>query len=90
MTEELRDHPYVRVWLEAGHEEGLAEGEARGEARGKVKGEAEALLVVLGGLGVDVPDAARERIMACTDHEVLESWLRRAVTAKTIDDVFED
>jgi hypothetical protein len=86
VTEELRDHPYVRVWLEAGHEEGLAEGEARGEARG----EAKALLVVLGGLGVDVPDAARERIMACTDHEVLESWLRRAVTAKTIDDVFED
>ncbi|WP_051720245.1 hypothetical protein [Streptomyces sp. NRRL F-2799] len=39
------------------------EGEAKGEARGEAKG----VLRVLEVRGIPVPDAIRERIIACTD-----------------------
>ena len=32
-------------------------------------------------------DEARQRILSCTDPEVLERWLERALTAKTLSDV---
>lgn len=60
--------------------EGRAEGEARGEAR--------AILEFLAARGVDVPDHARAHITACTDHDQLRTWIRRAATATTIDDLF--
>jgi hypothetical protein len=41
-------------------------------------------------MGIDVPEAARERIVACTDRSQLEAWLRRVGTAKTIDDILAD
>jgi hypothetical protein len=62
-------------------------GEARGEARGKAQGEGQAVLTVLDTRGVPVPDAVREQILACTDLAQLDTWLRRAVTATTADDV---
>lgn len=60
--------------------DGLAEGEARGEAR--------SLLLVLRGRGFDVTDEVNERVMACTDTALLESWLLRAGTASSLDEVF--
>jgi hypothetical protein len=70
--------------LAAEHE---ALGLARGEAKGKAEGEAKAVLTVLDTRGVPVPDAIRERILACADLAQLETWLRRAVTATTAADV---
>src|SRR5262249_6835474 len=66
---------------------GEAGGEARGEARGEAGGEARAVLTVLDARGVPVPEAIRERILACTDLTQLDTWLRHAATATTAEDV---
>jgi hypothetical protein len=61
--------------------------EARGKAEGTAHGEARAVLTVLDARGVAVPDDVREQVLACTDLAQLDTWLRRAGTATTIDDV---
>ena len=61
--------------------------DARCQARGQAMGEGHAVLTVLDARGVPVPDAIREQILACTDLTKLDTWLRRAVTAATADDV---
>jgi hypothetical protein len=70
---------YRSQFLGGAWAEGLAEGRAEGEVR--------AVLTVLDARGVHVPEKARERIEACTDLERLETWLRRALTATTVDEV---
>jgi len=62
-------------------------GEARGQALGEARGEGRAVLTVLDARGVPVPEAIREQILACTDLTQLDTWLRRAVTAATADDI---
>ncbi|MBZ6110956.1 MULTISPECIES: hypothetical protein [Streptomyces] len=49
---------------------------------------AEDVLAVLDMRGVDVPEEARARITGCDDPDVLRGWLRQAVVATSIDDVF--
>jgi hypothetical protein len=39
------------------------------------------------GRNVAVPGHLRDRILRCTDQNQLRSWLLRAATATTIDDV---
>ncbi|WP_220499993.1 hypothetical protein [Thermomonospora cellulosilytica] len=56
--------------------------EARGEARG--------LLMVLEVRGVEVTDAARQRITGCTDPEQLDRWMRRALTVTSVEEVFAE
>jgi hypothetical protein len=67
-----------------------AQNQAVGEARGEARGEGRAVLTVLDARGVEVPTAVRERILACTDLEQLDVWLRRAVTAANADDVIRE
>ena len=69
------------------HSELFQELEARGKAEGKAEGEASAVLTVLDARGVHVPEAIRDQILACTDLDQLDAWLRRAVTAATADEV---
>ncbi|MEU0074832.1 hypothetical protein ABZ027_35665 [Streptomyces sp. NPDC006332] len=66
--------------------------EVRAEARaeGQTRRAAEDILAVLAERGIDVSEDARERITGCGDPEVLRHWLRRAVTAPTAEDIFED
>ena len=61
----------------------------QGQQAGRAKGESEALLTVLAAREIDVPEDAKARITACTDLEQLETWIRRAVTASTIEDVLD-
>lgn len=61
-----------------------------GKAEGKAEGEARAVLTVLEGRGVAVPDDVREQILGCTDLDQLDTWLRRAGNATTIDDVISE
>lgn len=56
-------------------------------ARGEARGEARAVLAILDARDITVPDDARARIAACTDLVQLDTWVRRAVTARTIDDL---
>jgi hypothetical protein len=55
---------------------------------GKAEGEAKAILAVLSARGVEVPEQERARISECTDLELLDSWVRRAATADSIEDLF--
>lgn len=61
----------------------------QGRAEGKAEGEAEAVLAVLDERGIDVPSDIRARITSCSDLDQLSRWVRRAVTANTIDDLFD-
>lgn len=45
------------------------------------------MLTVLDARGVPVPEAVREQILAATDLAQIETWLRRALTATTADEV---
>lgn len=66
----------------------FSEGEARGRAEGEAGGRAAAVVVVLAARGIEVPERDRMRIDDCTDLVQLESWVRRAVTARSIGDLF--
>jgi hypothetical protein len=68
---------FVRRWVAEGREEGLQEGERA------------SLFEVLDARGLEVDDAARKQIMACTDLTQLKLWLRKAVTAHSTQQLFE-
>jgi hypothetical protein len=57
-------------------------------AQARAEGRAEALLHVLGARGISVDDAAAQRIRSCTDIAVLDSWLERAVSVRTAEELF--
>lgn len=61
-----------------------------GHAKGRAEGLAEALLIMLRGRGIAVPDAARERILSEKDAERLAHWVERAGVATSIDDLLAD
>lgn len=62
---------------------------AKGVAQGVAEGEAKAVLRVLEARGIAVPDDTRALIRDCEDLEQVEAWLDRAVTATTVDDLFD-
>jgi len=57
--------------------------------RGKAEGEADAVLLVLKARGLEVSQAERDRIVACTDLGQLQTWVTRAATAEKTSDVFQ-
>jgi hypothetical protein len=61
-----------------------------GRDEGRAEGEARALLTVLRGRGIAVPDEARERILAEKDPARLERWLERAGTLATVAEVIDE
>ncbi|ROO88289.1 hypothetical protein EDD29_5952 [Actinocorallia herbida] len=67
-----------------------AEVRPRIEAEVRQRTEAEAIFTVLAKRGVPVDDAARERILGCTDLERLHHWLDESVTATSVGEVFGD
>jgi hypothetical protein len=71
-------HPYYREAL------------AKGRTEGETMGEARALLTMLSARGVAVSEAARERILACKQIDVLEGWIRRALTVTAVDEMFAE
>jgi hypothetical protein len=76
--------PFAREHFGKGEAKGRAEGLAEGEA----KGEAKALLTVLRAAGIEVSAQADHHIKSCTDLTQLESWLARAVTITSTDELF--
>ena len=67
--------------------EEFQQAEAKGRVEGQAHALADAVLTVLLGRDVAVPQHLRDRILRCTDQHQLRSWLLRAATATTIDDV---
>jgi hypothetical protein len=66
----------------------LDQGRAEGEARGRAEGEAAMLLRILAARGFGVPDDVRHRVQSCTDLAQLEAWGDRAVTARSLEEIF--
>ena len=60
----------------------------QGRKDGRMEGRARAVLAVLDARGIEVPEAAWYQIMGCTDLHQLETWVRRAVTVSTIEEMF--
>jgi hypothetical protein len=72
---------FVRQWI--------AQGLERGRQQGRQEGEVDFLLEVLNARGLEVDDAVRQRIMACTDLPQLKLWLRKALTARSTQELFD-
>lgn len=62
---------------------------AQGEAQGQAKGRAAAVIDVLRARGIAVSEDAEERILACTDADVLVAWTQRAVAVDSADQIFD-
>ena len=84
MTELRREFEAFKASLRL---EGRVEGEREGETKGRVEGKSEALLAVLTARGVEVPEAVRQKILACRDLATLDRLLVQAATATSPDDV---
>ncbi|MCW2919563.1 MAG: hypothetical protein JWN52_7631, partial [Actinomycetia bacterium] len=69
--------------------EHYGKGMADGEAKGKAEGEAAAILAVLSARGLTCSQEAHDRITSCTDTGLLLTWVKRAATATTVDEVFD-
>jgi hypothetical protein len=76
--------------LARGLEEGLARGREEGLAQGVTRGRAESILRILAARGVPVDDAARQRILSCTDMATLDRWFDKALDATSLSAVLED
>ncbi|MFC9915453.1 hypothetical protein [Streptomyces sp. NPDC127197] len=59
-------------------------------AEGRSEGHAEDILLILESRGIEIPEAARERITTCTNLETLRAWVIRAVHVETAEDLFAD
>jgi hypothetical protein len=59
------------------------------EARGEAKATAASVLQVLEARGLAVTEESRVRILACSDLEVLRSWLKQAVVAAAVEQLFD-
>jgi len=56
---------------------------------GEVRSQIRSLLKVFAARGFDLSNARRVEIETCTDVDTLDNWIDRALTAESIDDVFE-
>ncbi|WP_412180712.1 hypothetical protein [Streptomyces sp. ADMS] len=55
---------------------------------GRVEERARMTLGILEWRGIPVPEAVRERVLACTHLEQLKTWAQRAVHATAADNLF--
>lgn len=60
----------------------------QGRQEGHLAGERQALLKVLEARGLAANEAAKRRILACTERAQLERWLGQAVTVKSVQELF--
>ena len=71
-----------------GQADGEAKGHAEGEAFGRAKARVEDILFLLEARRFTLGPKLRRRITRCADLATLDSWFRKAATAKSLDDIF--
>ena len=89
---------FARKHYAEGYAEGYAEAYAEAYAavytevyaEAYTEGYAKALIILLEQRGLPVDDAARARIFGCGDHDRLQVWLGRVLTARSLAEVFAD
>ena len=64
------------------------EGKTEGKVEGEVCGETKTLLMILETKGWELSTAQREQVFACTDISLLDRWVRKAVLATSLEQVF--
>ncbi|QRN95624.1 Rpn family recombination-promoting nuclease/putative transposase [Archangium violaceum] len=74
---------YGEQLIERGRQQGREEGREEGLAQGLTRGRAEYILRILSARGVHADEAARERILTCTDVATLDRWFERSLNATT-------
>ncbi|MEU5837778.1 hypothetical protein ABZ820_29470 [Streptomyces diacarni] len=62
----------------------------KGKAEGQAEGQARSVLRLLEMRGIPVTETQRARLAACTDPEVLDTWLERAFRITDADQLFAD
>jgi Putative transposase, YhgA-like len=72
-----------------GIEEGRRDGIEAGRKQGRAAAKAEVLLGLLDHRTGQVPQAVRDRVLATDDEQLLQRWLDRALTAASLEAVFE-
>ncbi|WP_375769048.1 Rpn family recombination-promoting nuclease/putative transposase [Archangium gephyra] len=93
LVDEQRAEELMGTWAEEMIEEGVQKGLEKGLAKGReevlprVRGH---ILQLLTARGVPVDEAARQRILNCTDLDTLDRWFDRALSATTLSDVLDD
>jgi predicted transposase YdaD len=80
----------IEQGLARGREEGREEGLAKGREEGLARGRAESILRILTARGLRVDEAARQRILTCTDLTTLDHWFNRSLNATTLSEVLDD
>ncbi|OJH39032.1 hypothetical protein BON30_21355 [Cystobacter ferrugineus] len=61
----------------------------RGVQKGLTQGRAEYILRILTARGVQVSEAARQRIPTCTDLATLDRWFDHSLNATTLSEVLD-
>ncbi|MFI1374986.1 hypothetical protein ACH4UY_23590 [Streptomyces longwoodensis] len=69
-------------------EEAILKGREQGSNEVRIGVRIQDILRVLRVRGIEVPDAVRERVNSCDDLDVLGTWLDRAVTVGSADELF--
>jgi hypothetical protein len=77
MLDPLRDFPYIR------------DSYRKGLRKGNAKGKAESVLSILEARGIRLTKAARAKILSCSDAELLDRWVRSAVSAASAAEVLQ-
>jgi hypothetical protein len=90
MLGEQRAEELMRSYAEELIEQGLAKGLAKGREEGLTRGRAEDVLRILTARGVHADEAARQRILTCTDVATLDRWFERSLNATTLSEVLDD
>ena len=88
LRETIRAEEHEKSWtagLAEGRAKGMAEGIAEGRAKGMAEGRTRFLLLVLNLRGT-VPEWLKERILCERDSELLESWMKAAANAVSVED----
>jgi hypothetical protein len=80
---------FARKYIAKGLQEGLQKGREEGREEGLCEGERTALLKVLEARGLVVKQRARQRILACTNPTQLDRWLRKAVSVRSTEELFQ-
>lgn len=83
----VKKNPVITTALDGAKLEGRAEGRLEGERKGERKGEIRALLAVLAARGLKVRKKQEKQIRATEDETVIASWLMRAVTCTSVDEL---
>ena len=89
MTTKSRWRSQMKTSYDDLMEQGQRKGEKKGQKKGEMKGAAGALLTVLSARRLRLTRVQRSRIVACADPKRLRTWLKRAVTAESVDDVLD-